>query len=289
MLHFRPLELADFPAVRPFFYRSATRLCDCTSVLFLWRKHFSTAFCVQDDTLFIRQNYEEPTFMTPVGGDFDRGIEAILETCRAEGNRAVFSVVTEDELAVMRARHRVLRAERMDGWSDYLYSSRDLIELSGKRYHGQRNHISRFDRLYPNHLFAPLTDMAAARGFFDHFYAKNPPEGELALMEREIIRELLERYDMYGQVGGVLLVGGQIVSVSVGEIVGDTLFVHIEKADTDYAGAYQKTVNLFARAYGGTVEYINREEDMGIEGLRRSKMSYHPVAQLEKYMVELAL
>jgi hypothetical protein len=289
MLLFRPLELADFPAVKPFFSRSHTRLCDWTSVLFMWRKHFSTEFCLQEETLFIKQTYREPTFMAPSGGDFIQGIEHILTYCRAVGCRAVFSVVTKDELERMRTRFAVLRADEMTGWADYLYRTRDLTELPGKRYHGQRSHISRFDRLYPNHLFIPLTDMAAARSFLGRLYAKNPPQGELGLFERGLIDEVLDRYDVYGQSGGLLTVDGAVVSLSVGEVVGDTLFVHIEKADTAYAGAYQKTVNLFARAYGGNTEFINREEDMGIDGLRQSKLSYHPAALLEKYMVELEL
>ncbi|MDR1692335.1 MAG: phosphatidylglycerol lysyltransferase domain-containing protein [Oscillospiraceae bacterium] len=289
MLLFRPLEPADFPAVKPFFALTDSRLCDTTSVLFLWRKHFSTEFCLSNGSLFIKQTYGSPTFMTPIGGDYLAGIEAILATCRASGLRAIFSVVTEDELSVLRSRFTVLRADEMGGWADYLYESRDLIDLPGKRFHGQRNHISQFDRRYPNHLFEPLTDMAAARDFLDRFYARNPPDGELSIAEHSLIYELLEKYDLYGQVGGLLTVGGTAASLSVGEVVGDTLFVHIEKADTDYVGVYQKTVNLFARAYGGNTRFINREEDMGIEGLRRSKLSYHPTALLTKYMTELAL
>ncbi len=266
MLHFRPLELADFPA-----------------------KHFSTEFCLHDGSLFIKQMYGEPTFMAPVGGDFHQGIEAILAYCRAVGCRAVFSVITRDELDAIQAKYRALWVKEMTGWSDYLYESQDLIELAGKRYHGQRNHISQFNRLCPNCLFAPLTDMAAARKFFDRLYAKNPPTDDLAKVECGFIYEILDHYDTYGQVGGVLTVNREIVSVSIGEIVGDTLFVHIEKADTTYTGVYPKTVNLFARAYAGNTRYINREEDMGIAGLRQSKLSYHPVAQLEKFMVELSL
>jgi hypothetical protein len=83
-------------------------------------------------------------------------------------------------------------------------------------------------------------------------------------------------------------VDDKVVSISVGEIVYDTLFIHIEKADTDYHGAYQMIVNEYAKNISTPeTKYINREEDVGREGLRISKMSYHPLRLLEKYTVKV--
>ena len=87
-------------------------------------------------------------------------------------------------------------------------------------------------------------------------------------------REVLDNYDTYDMLGGMLLVDGQIVGFALGEIVGDTLFTHIEKADRDYQGCYHEGVH-----------FINREDDAGDLGLRTSKLSYHPVTLLEKYTV----
>ena len=101
-----------------------------------------------------------------------------------------------------------------------------------------------------------------------------------------MVLEVLDHMDDYRMSGGVLLADGRVVGFSLGEIVGDTLFVHIEKADRTCKGAYQMLVNQFALRYAGEgVAYINREEDMGDEGLRRAKQSYHPVALLKKYHV----
>jgi hypothetical protein len=254
----------------------------------MWRGYFSTEIAVGGESLYVKQHYDGlPTYMIPIGGDFYAGMETLLAYCRLRSHRALFSVVSKEELEHIRARYRVVRAEPMRAWFDYLYESQDLIELKGRRFHGQRNHISRFGREHPNHAYEPLTDTEAARAFVGRLYQQHPPEDRIAEYEQRLVYEVLERYGEYGQVGGVLTVGGEIVSVSIGEVVGDTLFVHIEKADTSYNGAYQKTVNCFARLYGGNTRYINREEDMGIEGLRRSKLSYHPAALLEKYMVEI--
>lgn len=290
MLSFRPLQLADLPVVTPCFAQSGTRLCDHSASLVMWRNFLGIEIGIGGEALYIKQNYEGIlSFMPPVGGDFYAGMETLLSYCRANRSRALFTAVSDGELAKMRQRYQIISAEPMRDWFDYLYESRDLIELSGRRFHGQRNHISRFDREYPNHLFEPLTDTPAVRDFIGRYYVDHPPADVFGQAEQAIVYEVLDNYDTYGFIGGVLTVNGAVVSVSIGEIVGDTLHVHIEKADSAYAGAYQKTVNMFACTYGANVRYINREEDVGRPGLRTSKLSYHPVALLEKYFVEVEL
>ncbi|MCL2002927.1 MAG: phosphatidylglycerol lysyltransferase domain-containing protein [Oscillospiraceae bacterium] len=286
---FRPLEIADLPRIRAYFEQCPSRLCERSAVLVMWRGLFATEVSA-GESLYIKQHYEGvPTFMPPVGGDFFAGMETLLSYCRIHRLRALFSVMSRDELEMTRGRYAVRDVKQMTDWHDYLYESQDLIELKGRRYHGQRNHISRFDREHPDSSYRPLTDIAAARAFLDSFYRQRPPHDDFSRYEQALAYEVLENWDGYGQLGGVLAVNGEIISLSVGETVGDTLFVHIEKADASFAGAYQKTVNAFARLYGQNVRYINREEDMGIEGLRRSKLSYHPAALAEKYMVEVVL
>ena len=92
---------------------------------------------------------------------------------------------------------------------------------------------------------------------------------------------------VYGMLGGVLRVNGKIIAYSIGEITGDTLFCHVEKADISYHGAYQMLTNQFLRKYADNdeVKFVNREEDCGDEGLRRSKLSYNPVELLVKNTV----
>ena len=98
--------------------------------------------------------------------------------------------------------------------------------------------------------------------------------------------EVLDNFEAYGLFGGLLKTDGRTVGLSIGEILGDTLFVHVEKSLKDVNGAYPMLVREFARAFAGEgVNYINREEDDGNEGLRTSKLSYHPVKLLEKYLI----
>ena len=104
------------------------------------------------------------------------------------------------------------------------------------------------------------------------------------------MRDFLAHYFDYAPLGGLLRAGGKIVGFSAGEIVGDTLIIHVEKADIAYDGVYQALVNEFAKRFvTESVQYINREEDVGDPGVRKSKDSDHPLRLLEKYLVQVPL
>ncbi len=173
---------------------------------------------------------------------------------------------------------------------DYLYSAEDLTELRGKKFSGQRNHVSQFMRNCEDWCFKDIHDVNIADviSFFVSGYhaAENPSEFEKE--ENDEVLEVLNNLDQYAMLGGVLHADGEIVGFSLGEIQNDTLFTHIEKADRNCKGAYPMLVNQFSKYFAGeNIKYINREEDMGDIGLRTSKMSYHPVAKLKKYIVEI--
>lgn len=101
--------------------------------------------------------------------------------------------------------------------------------------------------------------------------------------------DALKNYSKLGMLGGILKVGDKIAGYSIGEVLGDTVFVHIEKADISFPGAYQMLTNLFLKAFAQSdeIKFVNREDDCGDEGLRRSKLSYHPVALLAKNSVTI--
>ena len=105
---------------------------------------------------------------------------------------------------------------------------------------------------------------------------------------RKKVLEVIDHYDRYGMTGGMLLAEGKIIGFSMGEILGDTIYIHIEKSIRDKKGAYQMLTNQYLKHYcTQDITYVNREEDMGDEGLRRSKNAYHPLKVLKKYTVEI--
>ena len=124
--------------------------------------------------------------------------------------------------------------------------------------------------------------------FFDDFTRRYHKDSASAQAEEGCVREFLRDFAAYAPLAGLLRVNGRVAGFSAGEIVGDTLIIHIEKADIAYEGVYQALVNEYAKCFVTPgVRYINREEDAGDEGLRRSKESYHPVRLLEKYLVQI--
>ena len=121
---------------------------------------------------------------------------------------------------------------------------------------------------------------------YERYYASidKPIEAEEMLRARELLHDAL----VLQQKAAYLSVEDSIIALAIGEVVDDTLYVHVEKARTDYAGAYQAIVSLFA-AYAANpdTKYINREDDSGDEGLRYSKLEYRPLKLLDKYWVTI--
>jgi hypothetical protein len=266
----------------------------------MWRDLCQTRFAVEDGVLFLQACYRPNTISfapprslnSPPGGILTpptAWLPAIEEYCRENSLTPRLCPVSAALLEELRLIYPAARAAADPAWSDYLYNAEDITALAGRRYSGQRNHINKFRGLYENWRFEAVdeSNLAQTREFFAA-YAREHRRDDPAYEEGNIKAiEVLDNYAAYRQLGGVLFVGDKIVGAAFGEIVGDTLFVHTEKALTEYNGAYPMLVNQYARQYAaGPVRYINREEDDGVEGLRTSKQSYHPCALLEKYVVE---
>jgi len=172
---------------------------------------------------------------------------------------------------------------------DYVYLRQDLAELKGRRYHGKRNHIKVFEATYPDHEFFPITPdlIQDCIGFADEWCRRrNCGDNADLAYERDAIVDVLEHFSLLGVTGLVLTVGGRIEAFSFGEpLNSDTIVVHAEKGNAEIRGIYQMINREFCRIWPAEYVYVNREEDMGVPGLREAKRSYHPVMLVEKYVV----
>jgi hypothetical protein len=161
--------------------------------------------------------------------------------------------------------------------------------MVGRRFSGQRNHINKFKKLYPDYRYQRITQDNLSRviEFMNAYEQKYEKDIPVAREEFKRAIELMPFLDIFNLPGGFLEVNGNIAAMAVGENISDTMYCHIEKADRAYEGSYQMIVKEFSKdmadSYG--IKYINREEDVGDEGLRTSKLSYHPVSLLDKYCV----
>lgn len=174
---------------------------------------------------------------------------------------------------------------------DYIYTREKLATLSGKKLQGKRNHCNKFRKLYPDYEYKPLTkDMIPECLAVEANWRKaSKDETESAEDLSEELRSMTRIFDMWdevGTIGGTIWVGGKIVAFTFGCPITNTVFdVCVEKADTGYEGAFSIINQEFARHLPEQYEYMNREEDLGIEGLRYAKLSYRPDILLEKNVV----
>ena len=291
MLEFHPLQLEDLPKLRDFFAYSGSRICDTTpGTVFMWRDMYHTEWAVHDGSLYFKVDYPGlgPTFTLPLGGGRPEHYRQIAGYCCRRGMPISFYPVPKDELDRLQTAFPNSAAIPTRDAYDYLYRAEDLQFFRGKKLSGQRNHVNKFLKTYGNWSFRVITteDLPAVGAFLDRYAAGVDKPSASFHEDLAKTREVLGNYTTYDMLGGMLLVEGEIVGFSLGEIVGDTLFTHIEKADRDYQGCYQMLVAQFAQQFAQDgVHFINREDDAGDPGLRKSKLSYHPVALLEKYVV----
>ena len=293
MLQFQELTAAHGDRLRGYYRNCDYRLCEYSlGVKLMWRDYLHPSFAEVTGCLVIRNCIEgEYVFDYPIAGpeaDVEGALRAIESWCAATGTPLVLSVVPEDKAQTLCLRYPRCRVISERPWKDYLYRTEELAAFAGRRYSGQRNHVNKFLKTYGNWLFRPIepADIPQVKAFLDRYASRW--DKSAATFHEDIAKthEVLDTYQAYDLLGGMLLVDGEIVGFSLGEIIGDTLFTHIEKADRDYEGCYQMLVAQFAQQFAHEgVSFINREDDTGDPGLRTSKLSYHPVALLEKYTV----
>ncbi|MCL2125819.1 MAG: phosphatidylglycerol lysyltransferase domain-containing protein [Oscillospiraceae bacterium] len=278
--------------LRPYFTENHGRLCDGTvGGTFIWRDYHRSEYALEDGIFYLKVEYPEVSYALPRGKAIDKAAyDKIIEQCALEGIPALLCAVAEKDVTTLTGMYPNSEIRTDRSCSDYLYLSSDLVGLAGRKYSGQRNHINRFTREHQTWSFEHITpaNLSAVREYYKKYALEHYKDAPAYLEGDRKAMEVLDNLEAYEIFGGALYVGDEIIGVSFGEIMGDTLFVHAEKADTEHHGAYPMLMNQFAAAFTSEdVIYINREEDDGDEGLRTSKLSYHPTEILHKYTIEL--
>ncbi|MGN0855787.1 MAG: GNAT family N-acetyltransferase [Candidatus Spyradenecus sp.] len=294
-MEFRPLTREVLPTLRPYFCAQRFRLSDYTlGFQLMWLPYAKTAYAEVEGCLLIRSAYGgRQVFDYPLHPEGDpeaelRALAALEAWCVENAWPLVLASIPAERLTPLVRRYgRDLTLSNPRTWRDYLYRFSDFVDYAGKRFAGQRNHVSKFHRLYPTATFRLMTSadlprvLDFLRAYAERQYAKH---SFVANEELHGSRLLLEAFDDLGLCGGLLEHEGTLVAITVGEVVGSTLVVHIEKALVGYEGAYPTIAQAFARALQSPeLETINREDDAGDCGLRKSKLQYNPIEILDKY------
>lgn len=297
MIHFNKLTSKDVPNIGKYLDEQSYRTCDFTEgAIFMWRGLFYSEFAIYKDMLLFKVAYPKrgTSFSFPVGfGSVDEAMEGLEEYVRE--NKIPFRLCTMPEKGMEYVKFRygdkvVFHSNR--DWYDYLYKAEDLKYFKGKKFHGQRNHVNRFMREHPNYTYRRITkdNVDDVIRLFDEKFQVNPEAAKSEELEAKSARDYLSHFLSFDHVGGLIEVDGNIIAFAIGEIIKDTLYVHVERALTEYHGAYQMIVSEFAKDYATDgVLFINREDDVGDPGLRTSKLSYRPISLLEKYCADIEL
>ena len=295
MLSLSPVTLDSMETLRPYLAARTFRTSDyAPGAIFQWRAYMHSQFAVVAGMLVMTLLDESGQigYMYPVGGgNLSAALAAVEADAAARGVPLLYCAIPEEGAGVLLARYGARAESRaLRKWADYLYDLEPLITFPGKRYHTQRNHYNRFKKENPAHRFVPVTaeTLPIAKGFLAGYQQvasiDKPIEAEEMMRAQELLHDALA----LGQKAGYIETQGTVVALAIGETVGDTLYVHVEKARTDYAGAYQAIVSQFAQyAADPQTRYINREDDSGDEGLRYSKMVYRPLRLLDKYWITI--
>ena len=284
MLNFEPVKLEDRAWAQKILYSAGRMGCEYTFAnLMFWMSNGGGIARVGDFICPAAQWDGQLRYLYPVGtGDPKPALEAIRADAAEHGKPFALRGVTEEDRAVLdklypgKFTYTLLR----DSY-DYLYPIEQLTELSGKKLQAKRNHINRFIADNPDWYTLPLDEKTAplCEAFATAWYETHDASASLSV-ERRAIERTLKHFRQLEVDGLLLSDGSRIVAFSVGCRASETMYdVNFEKADPDVPGAYAMINREFSRMVQSRypeVRWLNREDDMGLEGLRRAKESYHP-------------
>lgn len=292
MIDFHPVRIEDRATIERYTMPSGIYNCDLSFTnMFCWQGVYHSAWAEIDGYLVIRFHIgggEKIGYMQPVGrGDFAPIIPALREDAHAHGQRLRIIGLTDEGREMIRNMHAGMFAFESDrALEDYVYNADDLRNLPGRRYQPKRNHINRFTAEHPDYRYEQLTrdrfaECMALEREWRHTHGGHTSE---LCAEQRAMQQAFDHFEALGILGGCIYVGDRLAAFTYGSAVNDHTFdTHVEKADTDYDGAFTIINKLFAEHLPERFTMINREEDLGLDGLRRAKLSYHPAVIQHKF------
>lgn len=295
-LDFKDVTHDSMKIILPFLSMQESRTTDFSlGGILMWVDVFKYQYCVYRNTLFIKgvmeDDFSKTVFSVPLGElPLAESVRLLKEYCIEKNIPLEFSAVPESEIERFRLLDPKYISE-LEDWADYLYDAEMLATLKGKKMAKKRNHVNRFMADYHDHLLLPFNKINAERALeFMNLFDLEGDSTPMAVIERNQTRKMIREYiaNQENIYGAFLIADGAIAAFTMGDIIGDTLFIHIEKALREYNGSYETINMLFAKymmQHFPQIKYINREDDSGDDGLRKAKMSYHPLSRIRKYNV----
>ncbi|MDR2859573.1 MAG: DUF2156 domain-containing protein [Mediterranea sp.] len=292
MITFKDITLPDKDIITSYTLTNTYRNCDFSfSNLCCWRFLYHTKFAIMDGFLVFKFWLKNrPVYMQPIGnGNLKELLNTLIASTESEGQPFAMLGICPDMKAYLENAFPGKFTFDIDrNHSDYIYLREDLATLKGKKYQPKRNHINKFKKEY-TYQYASIAsgniqDCLLLEAEWQK--ANDQKQGEDASDENQAVQYALDHFEELGLTGGILYANGKVAAFTYGMPINqDTFGVHVEKADVTVNGAYPMINYEFANRIPEQYIYINREEDLGIEGLRKAKCSYYPKILLDKYVV----
>lgn len=267
--------------------------------LFMWRNFYELLYFEYDSHLivysneFLRKrkspasgNKNAKYFFPPVGSNPSEIMKQIMEQIKdVEFHRVPENIITQFDKDYSDAKLEI--QDDRDNW-DYVYVAEELINLAGNKYRQNRRWLNKFLESY-EYEFQTLTEETVEKTKelqLEWCILRECEDDEGLEQEQEAIYQALDNFQVLGFTGAVICIDGGCAAYTFGEMLNpETLVIHVEKAHMKYQGGYQAINNLFLKCCFPNVKYVNREQDLGVDGLRKAKESYKPVHMIKKYIV----
>ncbi len=291
---FKPLDLEDRRFIHGLLWNYQSEMSEITFTnLFIWRAHYGFQWSVYKDWFFLICTETEGGLYAfpPIGPPSRKEAAVTLLEWLCDENKIENPRIdrADKRLCSELSDTRNHANEPLRDHFDYVYRREELVRLVGSRYRSKRNHINQFLRFY-TYVYEPLEDkhIDDCLVLQEKWCKMNRCKEDLDLLgEHEAIREVLTHHNTLQVCGAVILVDGRVGAFTLGEKLNDdTAVIHIEKADPEIPGLYPLINQQFCENRWQDVTYINREQDLGLPGLREAKLSYYPDHLVEKFRIK---
>lgn len=294
-LEFKEPCLADYGKITEFIapFAEESMSCEITPMtLLIWKNYYHQKIAFYDDMLFVSLGKNSEIFLLPFANDMKKAVNILKELTKSQNRPLVFlgaEGVRLDTFNSIFSEEFSQNESRED--FEYLYLTEKLKNLSGKKFHSKRNHISAFSKSY-NWSYESMTTDILPEVFemadkWTEEMKKITDDTKSIEVENKALKEYLPFMKELNLRGGCIRVDGKIIAFTFGSPINNKVFdIHVEKALPEFRTAYTLINREFILNELLDFEYVNREDDMGLEGLRKAKLSYHPDILLKKYVIK---
>ena len=292
MENFKSINLEDKDLFEKYLCKIDNKSYEYSFVtLYLWKDFCKTQYSIINDCLIIKKETEDGTFfMMPIGYDKNKLEDLILtlKSLSPTDTIYLFGDIEDNFINVLKkyTSFPFKTIQNRDNF-EYVYSTDELLNLSGKKYHQKKNHYNSFIKSY-NYIIKSIDDEKIIQdclALIEKWHENKYKLCEELRCETVEITNLLHNLNYLNLKSIAVYVNNNLVGFSIGEILNDTAIIHIERCDINYKGIYAFINREFINKNFKNTKYINREEDCCCPGLRKSKLSYYPLYLLKKSLI----